>query len=126
MFPTPPILMPKNLMERVKNIMPYIHEPITHDYLDRGIDKLNKIKFINFTSKNLYLTDASRKKNISRLYILNYSSKSEIMKISPNFIKFKKVIEENLNNKVLKNVKHSKGIFEIIFKPNEWKVIRIE
>ena len=48
------------------------------------------------------------------------------MKISPNFIKFKKVIEENLNNKVLKNVKHSKGIFEIIFKPNEWKVIRIE
>jgi len=117
---------PKNLMERVKNIMPYIHEPITHDYLDRGIDKLNKIKFINFTSKNLYLTDASRKKNISRLYILNYSSKSEVMKISPNFIKFKKVIVENLNNKVLKNVKLSKGIFEIIFKPNEWKVIRIE
>ena len=48
------------------------------------------------------------------------------MKVSPNFIKFKKVYEENLNNKILKKITSKKGIFEIVFKPNEWKVIRIE
>ena len=106
--------------------MPYIHEPITHDYIDRGKDKVDKIKFFNITSKNLYITDASREKNISRLYILNYSSSNEKMKLSPNFIKFKKVYEENLNNKILKKITSKKGVFEIVFKPNEWKVIRIE
>ena len=115
-----------DLLTRVQNIMPYIHEPITHDYIDRGKDKVDKIKFFNITSKNLYITDASREKNISRLYILNYSSSNEKMKLSPNFINFKKVYEENLNNKILKKITSKKGVFEIVFKPNEWKVIRIE
>ena len=55
----------------------------------------------------------------------NFSS-NEKMKLSPNFINFKKVYEENLNNKILKKITSKKGVFEIVFKPNEWKVIRIE
>ncbi len=115
-----------DLLERIKNIMPHIHEPITHDYIDRGKDKIDKLKFFNFKSNNLYFTDASRIKNISKLYILNYSSKKETLKLSSDFIKIKKVYEENLNNKLIKKINSKQGIFEVIFQPNEWKVIRIE
>ena len=106
--------------------MKFVHEPITHDYIDRGKHKLGKIKLFDVKSKNLYLTDASREKNISRLFVLNYSSEKEVLKLSSNYIKIKKVTEENLNNKLLKKIKNSKGSYEISFKPNEWKVIRIE
>ena len=117
---------PINLTNRIQNIMKFVHEPITHDYIDRGKHKLDKIKLFDVKSKNLYLTDASREKNISRLFVLNYSSEKEVLKLSSNYIKIKKVTEENLNSKLLKKIKNSKGSYEISFKPNEWKVIRIE
>ena len=79
---------------------------ITHDYIDRGKHKLDKIKLFDVKSKNLYSLMHQEKK-IFQDYLPNYSSE-KVLKLSSNYIKIKKVTEENLNNKLLKKIKNSK------------------
>ena len=116
---------PKKLMERIKNIMPYIFEPVTHHYMERGLDKAESLKLINIKSKNIYITDIKKQKMKSQIYFINYSSKSEMMNISSNIIKFNKIEILNLQGKKIESIKPTKGNFYINFKPHEWKIISI-
>jgi len=105
--------------------MPYIYEPVTHHYMERGKDKLNSLKLLNVDTNNIYITDIKKNKLNSYIYCLNYSTKKEIFNISANLIKVKKVETQTLGNKKLETIIAKKNKFTINFKPHEWKIIVI-
>lgn len=115
----------KQLLNRIKDIMPYVFEPVTHHYMERGKDKLNSIKLMNLDTKNIYITDIKKDKKNSHIYCLNYSDKKEILTLSSNLIKINNIKIQNLGNKTLEKIIPKQNKFSIIFEPHEWKIIAI-
>ena len=113
----------KNLMKRIKDIMPYVYEPVTHHYMERGKDKLTSLKLLNVETSNIYITDVKKFKLKSHIYCLNYSSKTEILDISSNQIKINNMETQTLGNKKKETILAKKGKFKITFKPHEWKIV---
>ena len=117
----------KDLLMRIKDIMPHIYEPVVHNYQDRGASKKrNNIKMLNILTKNIYLTDVKKQNKKSYLYLMNYSSKNEQFNISSNYVTINNLKVENTANKLLEKVQSdSSGKYLINFLPYERKVLVI-
>ena len=115
----------KGLLNRIQDIMPHVFEPITHHYKERGKDKLNSIKLLNFVAKHIYITDIKKDKKNSYIYCLNYSDKKQMLNLSSNLIKINNIKTQNLGNKNLEKIIPKKNKYIIDFKPHEWKIIVI-
>ena len=117
----------KDLLMRIKDIMPHIYEPVVHNYQDRGASKKrNNIKMLNILTKNIYLTDVKKQNKKSYLYLMNYSSKNEQFNISSNYVTINNLKVENTANKLLERVQSdSSGKYLINFLPYERKVLVI-
>jgi len=116
----------KDLLKRIEDIMPYIYEPVVHNYQDRGVVKRKtNIQLLNIVSKNIYITDIKNENKKSYLYLMNYSSKTEIFNISSGHITINNLRVENIANKLIEKIQPIKEKYSIKFEPNEWKVIVI-
>ena len=116
-----------DLLQRIQDIMPYIYEPVVHNYQDRGNSKKRtNIKLFNISSNNIYITDVKKNNKKSYLYLMNYSSKNETFEIESNYIEIKKLSIENMANKLIEKIEpSSSGKYSIDFQPHERKVIVI-
>ena len=117
----------KDLLQRIKDIMPYINEPIVHNYQGRGNSKKrNNIKMFNISSNNIYITDVKKNNKKSYLHLMNYSAEDKTFEIESNYIEIKKLSIENLANKLIEKIEpSSSGKYSIDFQPHERKVIAI-
>ena len=117
----------KDLLQRIEDIMPYIYEPIVHNYQDRGSSKKRtNVKLFNISSNNIYITDVKKNNKKSYLYLMNYSSDDETFEIESNYIDIKKLSIENMANKLIEKIEpSSSGKYSIDFQPHERKVIVI-
>ena len=117
----------KDLLQRIQDIMPYIYEPVVHNYQDRGNSKKRtNIKMFNISSNNIYITDVKKNNKKSYIHLMNYSSEDRTFEIESNYIEIKKLSIENMSNKLLEKVDpSSSGKYLIDFKPHERKIIVI-